>query len=96
MSSFTTEQMRVWLTKQVTLAYTHMLLMAEVLGYDTAPMEASSRKKSTKSSASRSATGSSPSSPSATSKAPDKFDGGRFAQNHTVFSEEYGKPLILK
>ena len=29
----------LWLNRQVMLAYTHMLLMAEVLGYDTAPME---------------------------------------------------------
>jgi hypothetical protein len=23
----------------------------------------------------------------------DKFDGGRFDPSHTIFSEEYGKPL---
>ena len=31
--------MPLWLNRQVMLAFTHMLLMAEVLGYDTAPME---------------------------------------------------------
>ena len=39
MSSFSSDQMKGWLNKQVMLAFTHMLLMAEVLGYDTAPME---------------------------------------------------------
>ena len=31
--------MPLWLNRHVMLAFTHMLLMAEVLGYDTAPME---------------------------------------------------------
>ena len=31
--------MTAWLNKQVMLAFTSMMLMAEVLGYDTAPME---------------------------------------------------------
>jgi hypothetical protein len=26
-------------------------------------------------------------------KGQDKFDGGRFEMSHTVFGEEYGKPL---
>ena len=26
-------------------------------------------------------------------KGPDKFDGGRFEMGHTVFGEEFGKPL---
>ena len=39
MSSFSSNQMQGWLNKQVMLAFTHMLLMAEVMGYDTAPME---------------------------------------------------------
>jgi len=26
-------------------------------------------------------------------KGPDKFNGGRFDMNHTVFGEEFGKPL---
>jgi hypothetical protein len=26
-------------------------------------------------------------------KGPDKFYGGRFEMSHTVFSEEFGKPL---
>src|SRR5260370_11198912 len=39
MSSFSSGQMQAWLNKQVMLAFTHMLLMTEVMGYDTAPME---------------------------------------------------------
>ena len=29
-------------------------------------------------------------------KGPDKFNGGRFEFSHTVFGEEFGKPLKLK
>ena len=29
----------MWLNRHVMIAFTHMMLMAEVLGYDTAPME---------------------------------------------------------
>jgi nitroreductase len=96
MSSFSTEQMRVWLTKQVTLAYTHMLLMAEVLGYDTAPMEGFEQEKVHEALrlplsywvVALLAIGH--------LKGPDKFNGGRFDMNHTVFAEEYGKQLHLK
>ncbi len=96
MTSFTTDQMRVWLTKQVTLAYTHMLLMAEVLGYDTAPMEGFEQEKVHE-------VLRLPLSYWVVAllaighlKGPDKFNGGRFHANHTVFSEEYGKHLLLK
>ena len=37
--------MSLWLNRQVMLAFTHMLLMAEVLGYDTAPMEGFEEEK---------------------------------------------------
>ena len=96
MSSFTPEQMRVWLTKQVMLAYTHMLLMAEVLGYDTAPMEGFEQEKVHE--ALRL-----PISYFAVAllaighlSGADKFSGGRFPISHTLFGEEYGKPLQLK
>ena len=93
MSSFTSDQMRLWLNKQVTLAFTHMLLMAEVLGYDTAPMEGFEQEKVHEALrlplsywvVALLAVGQ--------LKGPDKFDGGRFELNHTVFAEEYGKPL---
>jgi nitroreductase len=96
MSSFTPDQMKLWLNKQVALAFTHMLLMAEVLGYDTAPMEGFEQEKVHE-------TLRLPLSYWVVAllavghlKGPDKFDGGRFPASHTVFSEEYGKPLPLK
>lgn len=93
MSSFTPDQMKLWLTKQVTIAYTHMMLMSEVLGYDTAPMEGFEQEKVHE--ALRL-----PLSYWVVAmlcighrKGTDKFFGGRFAPAHTVFGEEYGKPL---
>ncbi len=96
MSSFTPDQMKLWLNKQVALAFTHMLLMAEVLGYDTAPMEGFEQEKVHEALrlplsywvVGLLAVGH--------LKGPDKFDGGRFPSSHTVFSEEYGVPLPLK
>ena len=93
LSSFTPEQMKLWLTKQTTLAYTHMMLMAEVLGYDTAPMEGFEQEKVHE--ALRL-----PLSYWVVAflcighlKGTDKFHGGRFPATQTVFAEEYGKPL---
>src|ERR1700744_2990481 len=37
--------MPLWLNRHVMLAFTHMLLMAEVLGYDTGPMEGVAEEK---------------------------------------------------
>ncbi len=93
MSSFSGDQMKGWLNKQVMLAFTHMLLMAEVLGYDTAPMEGFEQEKVHEALrlpmsfwvVALLAIGH--------GKGADKFDGGRFDQNHTVFGEEFGKPL---
>ncbi len=96
MSSFTADQMKLWLNKQVMLAFTHMMLMAETLGYDTAPMEGFEQDKVHE--ALRL-----PLSFWAVAllcighlKGADKFDGGRFHLNHTVFGEEYGKALKFK
>jgi nitroreductase len=93
MSSFTPDQMKGWLNKQVMMAVMSMLLMAEVLGYDTAPMEGFEQAKVCE-------TLKLPMSYWVVSllaighlKGPDKFDGGRFDLSHTVFGEEYGKPL---
>ena len=93
MSSFTPDQMKLWLTKQVTLAYSHMLLMAEVLGYDTAPMEGFEQDKVHE--ALRLPLGYWVVALLCVGhlKGPDKFFGGRFDTAHTVFGEEYGKPL---
>ena len=96
LSSFTPDQMKSWLNKQVMLAYTHMLLMAEVLGYDTAPMEGFEQEKVHE-------VLRLPLSYWVVAllaighlHGTDKFDGGRFEPAHTVFGEEYGKPLNLR
>jgi len=93
LSSFSDDQMKGWLNKQVMLAFTSMLLMAEVLGYDTAPMEGFEQDKVCE-------TLRLPMSYWVVAllglghlKGPDKFNGGRFEMSHTVFGEEYGKPL---
>ena len=93
LSSFSELQMAGWLNKQVMLAYTSMMLMAEVLGYDTAPMEGFEQQKVCE-------TLKLPLSYWVVGllaighlRGPDKYDGGRFAMTHTVFGEEFGKPL---
>ena len=93
LSSFSSDQMAGWLNKMVMLAFTSMMLMAEVMGYDTAPMEGFEQDKVCE-------TLKLPMSYWVVGllavghlKGPDKFDGGRFDMSHTVFGEEYGKPL---
>ena len=93
LSSFTEEQMTGWLNKQVMLAFTSMMLMAEVLGYDTAPLEGFEQPKVCEMLrlpmsywvVALLAVGH--------LHGTDKYDGGRFDMSHTVFGEEYGKPL---
>ncbi len=93
LSSFTPEQMKTWLNKQVTIAYTHMLLMAECLDYDTAPMEGFEQDKVHEALrlplsfwvVALLAVGH--------LKGVDKFNGGRFTLNHSVYGEEFGKAL---
>ena len=93
LSGFSSEQMRAWLNKHVMIAFTHMLLMAEVLGYDTAPMEGFEQDKVHE-------VLRLPMSYWVVAllgighlKGPDKYNGGRFDMGHTVFSEEFGKPM---
>ncbi len=93
LSSFSSAQMHAWLNKQVMLAFTHMLLMAEVMGYDTAPMEGFEQDKVHE-------VLRLPLSYWVVAllaighlNGGDKFDGGRFEMGHTVFCEEFGKPL---
>ena len=93
LSSFTDEQMTGWLNKQVMLAFTHMMLMSEVLGYDTAPMEGFEQQRVCE-------TLRLPMSYWVVAllaigrlHGPDKFNGGRFDISRTVFGEEFGKPL---
>jgi nitroreductase len=93
LSGFNSDEMHGWLNKMVMIAVTHMLLMAEVMGYDTAPMEGFEQEKVHE-------VLRLPLSYWVVAllaighlKGPDKFNGARFDINHTVFGEEFGKPL---
>lgn len=93
LSSFNSDQMAGWLNKMVMIATTSMMLMAETMGYDTAPMEGFEQARVCE-------TLKLPMSYWVVAllaighlKGPDKFNGGRFDMSHTVFGEEYGKPL---
>ncbi|HEY0759840.1 MAG TPA: nitroreductase family protein [Acidisarcina sp.] len=87
--------MAMWLNRHVMIAFTTMMLMAEALGYDTAPMEGFEEEKV------REVLKLPPSYSVCALLAvghlhgPDKFDGGRFPMQHTVFDEEYGRPIVL-
>jgi nitroreductase len=85
--------MAVWLNRHVMIALTHMLLMAEVLGYDTAPMEGFEEDKVQE-------VLKLPLSYSVVAllgighqKGPDKYSANRLSMARTVFAEEYGKPI---
>lgn len=93
LSHFNRDEMHGWLNKMVMIATTHMMLTAEVMGYDTAPMEGFEQTKVHE-------VLRLPLSYWVVAllaighlKGPDKFNGGRFDISHTVFSEEFGKPL---
>ncbi|WP_035349085.1 nitroreductase family protein [Edaphobacter aggregans] len=93
LSGFSTEEMRAWLNKHVMIAFTHMMLMAEVMGYDTAPMEGFEQEKVHE-------VLRLPMSYWVVAllgigylKGTDKYYGGRYEMGHTVFGEEFGKPL---
>jgi len=84
-----------WLYKHVMIAFTTMMLMAEVLGYDTAPMEGFEEEKVRE-------VLRLPLSYHVVAllaighlKGSDKFDGGRFSMATTVFENEYGKAIKL-
>ncbi len=95
LSHFSSDEMHGWLNKMVMIATTQMMLMAEVMGYDTAPMEGFEQEKVHEVLrlplsywvVALLAVGH--------LQGPDKFDGGRFEMGHTVFGEEFGKPLKL-
>jgi nitroreductase len=84
-----------WLNRHVMIAFTSMLWMAEVLGYDTAPMEGFEAEKVREllrlplsyEVVAMLAIGH--------LRGPDKFNGGRFSMQRTVFDGEYGKPMKL-
>lgn len=84
-----------WLYKHVMLAFTSMMLMAEVMGYDTAPMEGFEEDKVRE-------VLKLPLSYSVVAllaighlQGDDKFYGGRFSMARTVFDGEYGRPIKL-
>jgi nitroreductase len=84
-----------WLNRHVMIALTHMMLMAEAMGYDTAPMEGFEPDKVAE-------VLRLPLSYEVVAllgighlKGPDKFNGGRFSMARTVFDGEYGKPIKL-
>ncbi len=84
-----------WLNRHVMLAFSGMMLMAEALGYDTAPMEGYEAEKVCD-------VLNLPISYEVVAllaighlKGPDKYNGGRFAMARTVFDGEYGKPIKL-
>jgi nitroreductase len=82
-----------WLNRQVMIAFTSMMLMAEVLGYDTAPMEGFEEGKVREvlrlplsyTVVALLAIG--------RAKGAEKFSSGRFSMARTVFGEEYGKAI---
>ncbi len=87
--------MAMWLNRHVMIAFTHMMLMAETLGYDTAPMEGFEEEKVRD-------VLKLPLSYRVVAllgighlQGPDKHNGGRFDMARTVFAEEYGKPIRL-
>lgn len=84
-----------WLNRHVMIALTTMMWMAEVLGYDTAPMEGFETDKVSE-------VLRLPLSYELVAllaighlKGPDKFNGSRFSMQRTVFDGEYGKPMKL-
>ena len=86
----------MWLNRQVMFAFTHMMLMAESLDYDTAPMEGFEEQKVKEylklplsyTVVALLAIG--------RLQGADKYAGGRFTSSRTLFSEEYPKPLRIK
>ena len=84
-----------WLNRHVMIAFTGMMLMAEALGYDTAPMEGYEADKVCE-------VLNLPISYEVVAllavghlKGPDKYDGGRFSMSRIVFDGEYEKPIKL-
>lgn len=84
-----------WLNRQVMLALTTMMWAAESLGYDTAPMEGFDGEKLRV--ALKLPISYEPVALMAIGQAQgaDKYNGGRFGRAHTVFEEEYPKPLTI-
>jgi nitroreductase len=84
-----------WLNRHVMIGLTTMMWMAEVMGYDTAPMEGFEPEKVRE-------VLRLPLSYEVVAllaighlKGQDKFNGQRFSMQRTVFDGEYGKPMKL-
>lgn len=93
LSSLNRDQMHGWLNKQVTIASTFMMLMAETMGYETAMMEGFEQERVHE-------VLRLPLSYWVVSlllvgrrHGPEKYHGGRFGLAHAAFAEEFGKPL---
>jgi nitroreductase len=83
----------VWANRQTMIAFTTMMWMAEVLGYDTAPMEGFYEDQVK-------ATLGIPAHIRVVAllaighrKGEDKLFAGRFAMQRTVFAEKWGNPI---
>jgi nitroreductase len=83
----------VWANRQTMIAFTTMMWMAEVLGYDTAPMEGFYEDQVK-------ATLGIPAHVRVVAllavghrKGEDKLFAGRFAMQRTVFAEKWGNPI---
>jgi nitroreductase len=95
LSSMSSETMKAWLFKHVMIAFTTMMLTAETMGYDTAPMEGFEPEKVR-------AVLQLPLSYHPVALlglghllGSDKFNGGRFNIGRTVFAEKYGNSIKL-
>lgn len=84
-----------WLNRHVMVAFTGMMLTAESLGYDTSSTEGLEPEKVSQAL-------NLPMSYEVVAilgighlKGPDKYNGGRFSMQRTVFDSEYGKPIKL-
>jgi nitroreductase len=84
-----------WLNRHVMIALTTMMWMAEVMGYDTAPMEGYEPDKVCE--VLKLPLSYVPVALLAIGhlKGPDKYNGGRFSMQRTVFDNEYPKPMKL-
>ncbi len=87
------QDIRIWLNRHVMIAVATMMWMAEVLGYDTSPMEGFFEDKVKE-------TLGIPAEIKVVAllaighrKGADKPYGGRFEAGHTVFGEKWGQPL---
>ena len=92
-TTFSSDEMHGWLNKMVMIAVTHMMLMAEVMGYDTAALEGFEQEKLHEVLRLPLSYWVVECLAIGHLKGPDKFNGGRFEMGHTVFGEEFGKPL---